>query len=242
MEAEVGLEMKSSRQALEKHLAVPPGYDAFFSFPQTKGGYSGVGVYAKRASAIPLRAEEGLSGRLQSGLKPPLSIAERVSPDYPHADDIDLMPEEDGSVPLDLIELDREGRALVLDFGLFVLINLYCPNETSDARLPYKVNFHRLLSERVRRLTEIEGREVIVTGDINVCAAPIDHCDGELASVQGEDFYAHPARKWFHEWLAPKGPMVDVVRNCWPERKGMFTCMYTIHLGESLELDLFYFP
>lgn len=219
--------MKSSRQALEKHAAVPTGYDAFFSFPLTKGGYSGVGVYCKRSSAIPLKVEEGLSGRLQSGLKPPLSVDERVSPDYPQPDDIDLMQDEEGHVPLDLIELDKEGRALVLDFGLFVLINLYCPNETSDARLPYKVNFHRLLSERVRRLIEVEGREVIVTGDINVCAAPIDHCDGELASKQGEDFYAHPARKWFFEWLAPRGPMSDVVRNCWPERKGMFTCKFS---------------
>ena len=110
-----------------------------------------------------------------------------------------------------------------------MLINLYCPNETSEARLPYKMNFHRLLSERVRRLIELEGREVIVTGDINVCATPIDHCDGELASSQ-EDFWSHPARAWFRDWLAPCGPMIDVVRSCWPERKGMFTCQLSFEV------------
>ncbi|KAI5124227.1 hypothetical protein M0805_005077 [Coniferiporia weirii] len=216
-------EMKSSRQALDKSFALPESYDAFFSFPTIKGGYSGVAVFTKASSAVPLKAEEGLSGRLHSGLKPPLSQEERISTAYPLAHELKLVEDEAGRTHNDLLELDKEGRALILDFGLFVLINLYCPNETSDERLPYKMNFHLLLAERVRRLVEVDKREVIVTGDINICAAPIDHCDGELASNK-EDFWVHPARKWFHEWLAPLGPMVDVVRGCWPERKGMFTC------------------
>jgi len=29
---------------------------------------------------------------------------------------------------------------MVLDLGLFVLINVYCPNETNDERLPFKVS------------------------------------------------------------------------------------------------------
>ena len=70
-------------------------------------------------------------------------------------------------------------RAFVVDFGLFVLINLYCPNEGSDARAPYKLNFHYMLRERVNQLIG-EGREVVVTGDINVCAAPM--CSYSMAS------------------------------------------------------------
>lgn len=217
--------MKSSRQALEKHVALPESYDAFFSFPTSKGGYSGVGVFTKTACVVPLKAEEGLSGRLQSVLKPPLSQDERITCSYPLAHEIELVEDETLNTHNDLAVLDKEGRALMLDFGVFVLINLYCPNETSDTRLPYKMNFHLLLAERVRRLVEIDKREVIVTGDMNICAAPVDHCDGELASNK-EDFWIHPARKWFHEWLDPVGPMVDVVRRCWPERKGMFTCKY----------------
>ncbi|EJD07362.1 DNase I-like protein [Fomitiporia mediterranea MF3/22] len=216
-------EVKSTRQTIDKSVALPESYDAFFSFPAIKGGYSGVSVCTKSSRVVPLKAEEGISGRLQSGLKPPLSAEERISQVIPDAHEMVLLEDEASKTHMDLIELDKEGRALMLDFGLFVLINVYCPNETSDARLPYKMNFHLLLQERVRLLTEVDKREVIVVGDINVCAAPIDHCDGELPSNK-EEFWVHPARKWFHEWLHPIGPMYDIVRNCWPERKGMYTC------------------
>lgn len=213
--------MKSSRSLLPRDVAIPEGYHSFFSFPVNKGGYSGVAVYTKSANVTPLKAEEGLSGTIQP--KPPLSQEERVSPAYPHAYDIDAFSDENGHVPSSFDELDTEGRALVLDFGLFVLINVYCPAETSDDRLPYKMNFHLLLEERVRKLIEEEHREVMVIGDINVAATPMDHPDGHLASVV-ETFYDHPPRAWLRRWLDPNGPMVDVIRTFWPNRKGLYTC------------------
>ena len=200
-------------------MAIPEKYTSFFSFPVSKGGYSGVAVYTKSSEAIPLKAEEGLSGRLQP--KPPLTVEERIS-SYPSVDDIGAFPDEDDNIPETFDALDAEGRGLVLDFGLFVLINVYCPNETSDARLSFKMNYHLMLQERVRRLIN-EGREVIVLGDMNICATPLDHCDGHLAS-HAEAFWDHPARAWFRSWLDPGGPMVDVVRAFWPDRKGMYTC------------------
>ncbi|KAJ3533027.1 hypothetical protein NM688_g7341 [Phlebia brevispora] len=213
--------MKSSRQSLPRDVAIPDRYTSFFSFPLVKGGYSGVAVYSKSSTAVPLKAEEGLSGKLQP--KPPLTLEERVSSSYPDVDDIDPFPDEEGNTPSTFDALDAEGRGLVVDFGLFVLINVYCPNETSDARLSFKMNYHLLLQERVRKLVEEEHREVIVLGDINICATPLDHCDGHLPS-NASTFFDHPARAWFHKWLAPNGPMVDVVRSFWPERKGLFTC------------------
>lgn len=213
-------EMKSSRAALSRDVAIPEKYASFFSFPISKGGYSGVAIYTKTSEVVPLKAEEGLSGKLQP--KPPLSVDERISSTYPSVDDITAYPDEDGNVPETFDELDSEGRGLVLDFGLFVLINVYCPNETSDARLSFKMNYHLLLAERVRQLID-EGREVIVVGDMNICATPLDHCDGHLDSVK-DVFWDHPARAWFRHWLDPQGPMVDVVRTFWPQRKGMFTC------------------
>ncbi|KAI0796106.1 Endonuclease/exonuclease/phosphatase [Abortiporus biennis] len=213
-------EMKSSRSALPKDVALPGHYDSFFSFPLAKGGYSGVAVYTDSHKVVPLKAEEGLSGKLQP--KPPLSSEERISPSYPSTVDMTLVPDEDGNTPVTFDSLDSEGRALVIDFGLFVLINLYCPNETSDARLPFKMNFHLLLQERVKKLME-GGREVIVLGDMNICATPMDHCDGHLPS-NAKTFYEHPAREWFHNWLEPNGPMVDIVRSFWPDRKGLYTC------------------
>ncbi|KAG2136066.1 Endonuclease/exonuclease/phosphatase [Suillus bovinus] len=213
-------EMKTSRSSLLRCVALPDDFEAFFSFPQNKGGYSGVAVYANSRTVTPLRAEEGLSGILQP--KPPLTSDERISRSYPCAHEIELMPDEHGSTPSDLAALDAEGRALIVDFGLFVLINVYCPNETSDARLPFKINFHVMLQDRVQKLMN-EGREVVVVGDINICASPLDHCDGHLASNTAS-FYDHPARAWFHRWSSPIGCMTDTVRTFWPDRKGMYTC------------------
>ncbi|KAG8220794.1 Endonuclease/exonuclease/phosphatase [Butyriboletus roseoflavus] len=217
------LEMKASRAGLDRNLAVPDPFHAFFSFPASKGGYSGVAVYTDTRTVTPLKAEEGLSGTIQP--KVPLTTDERISHSYPSAHEIELMPDDHHHTPSDLVALDAEGRALVLDFGLFVLINVYCPNETSDARLPFKMNYHLMLQERVNKLIN-EGREVIVVGDINICATPLDHCDGHLTS-NAATFHDHPARAWFHNWLTPNGCMADVVRSFWPGRKGMYTCWNT---------------
>lgn len=205
---------------IPRDVAIPDKYTSFFSFPTTKGGYSGVAVYTKSSTVVPLRAEEGLSGVLQP--QPPLSSEERISSTYPSLSDIDAYPDEDGNTPANFDQLDSEGRGLVVDLGLFVLINVYCPNETSEARSSFKMNYHLLLQERVRKFIT-EGREVIVLGDINVCATPLDHCDGHLPS-NANTFWEHSARAWFHQWLHPLGPMVDVVRTFWPDRKGFFTC------------------
>lgn len=213
--------MKSSRAALTRDVAVPGPYHSFFSFPVSKGGYSGVAVYVDSRKVIPLKAEEGLSANIQ--WKPPLSGEERISRSYPSPREIDLYADEAGDVPSSFDALDGEGRCLVIDFGLFVLINVYCPNETSDARLSFKMNYHLMLQERVRILVEEEHREVIVLGDMNICATPLDHCDGHLPSNQAT-FYDHPARAWFKNWLGPDGPMLDIVREFHPTRKGLYTC------------------
>lgn len=108
---------------------------------------------------------------------------------------------------------------------MFVLFNLYCPNEGSESRRPYKMNFLRVVEARVRRLVAA-GREVIVAGDLNVVSTPMDSLEGGIVST-AEVHYAHPARQWFRDWIAPVGPMIDVVRESWPEREGMFTCWNT---------------
>ncbi|KAG8769008.1 Class II abasic (AP) endonuclease [Ceratobasidium sp. 428] len=218
-------EMKVSRQLLTPSFGVPEGYDAVMSFPKNKGGYSGVAVYTNFAKTVALKAEEGLTGGLQTTSRVTLDTAQRISSVYPTADTLELMPDALDDVPNDLSDLDSEGRAVVVDFGLFVLINVYCPNETSDERLPFKFNFHKMLEERVKILLR-EGREVIVLGDMNVVAAPIDHCDGSLESKKNE-FWKPPVRAWYRQWLHPEGPMVDTIRNVWPGREDMFTCWNT---------------
>ncbi|KAJ7483602.1 Endonuclease/exonuclease/phosphatase [Mycena latifolia] len=229
-------EMKSSRQNLPKAVGIPPSYHSFFSFPLQKNGYSGVAVYARTDAALPRKAEEGLTGLLQP--KPPLSAVERVSCRDAYPDEI--MANE--SSELDFRDLDSEGRALVVDFGLFVLINVYCPNDGTETeeRMQYKTDFHRVLEARVKGLVEVEKREVIILGDLNACAAVVDHCEGNLMvargqaeGMAGEDgFWARDVRRWLRDWLISdegdsKGCLVDVVRRFWPDRKGMYTCWNT---------------
>jgi AP endonuclease 2 len=220
------LETRTTRTGLDYDWAVPGGFDAFFSFPIAKGGYSGVAVYTRHKTATPIKAEEGLTGALEPRI--PLKSEERVSSKYPSAVEMNLVPCENGNTPSELTYLDAEGRALVLDFGLFVLINVYCPRLTSEARIPFKMNFLYLLEERVRILIQ-EGRDVVVVGDINICLSPLDHADGHLASNTSTWFDNRPDRDWLRKWLNDdNGPMCDVVRKFWPERKGMFTCQFGI--------------
>ncbi|KAF8493159.1 hypothetical protein F5888DRAFT_1891406 [Russula emetica] len=159
-----------------------------------------------------------INARSTPGLQPkiPLSPSERISMPYPLEHELDLVvPNADEQTPNDLLTLDLEGRALVLDFGLFVLINLYCQNEGSDARF----------SSACGGLIAA-GREVVVIGDLNMCAAPIDHCDEHLPS-NASTFWEHTARAWIRDWLEPRGPLIDVLRRFWPDRKGMSTCWNT---------------
>jgi AP endonuclease-2 len=118
-----------------------------------------------------------------------------------------------------------------VSFSFFVLFNLYCPNETNDSRLPYKMNYLHTLSARVSALVA-QGRNVIVLGDINVCAEPIDNGEGGIQRM-AEEHFAHPARQWLEQWK--KDGMHDVTRERWPERKGMFTCELQRRNAESGE-------
>ncbi|KAK6977709.1 DNA-lyase 2 [Favolaschia claudopus] len=229
-------EMKSSRANLPKAVGIPPSYHSFFSFPTKKSGYSGVAVYSKIDVAVPCKADEGLTGRLQP--KPPLSSSERVSVPEAYPDEVLA----DDGANFDFASLDSEGRALVVDFGLFVLVNVYCPNDGTETeeRLQYKMDFHWMLEARVKGLIEVEKRQVIVVGDLNACAAVIDHAEGDLMvtrgqaeGMQGEDgFWERDVRRWLRSWLVSDEPgstgrLVDVVRRFWPERKGMYTCWNT---------------
>lgn len=224
--------MKTSRKLFTQSTATPPSFDAFISLPLKKTGYSGVATYTRSSTAVPLKAEEGLTGLLQP--KPPLSPGERISSPstYPPS----LLEDASDADELDFPDLDSEGRAILLDFGLFVLINTYCPNDGgTPEREAYKMAYHKLLSARVQGLIALEKREVIVVGDLNACAAVIDHCEGDLIVAkghaegqEGEDgFWGKGYRRWLRDWVGEGGPMVDVVRKFWPDRKGMYTCWNT---------------
>ena len=230
--------MKSSRVALPKAVALPPSYDAFFSFHVHKTGYCGVATYTKRAFSVPLKAEEGLTSLIQP--KPPISLQDRISASYPSEMGVLDTQEHEDTPELDLKTLDSEGRAVTIDLGLFVLINLYVPNHSgTPEREAFKMAYHRLLAKRVDILLR-EGREVIVVGDLNAVAAVEDHVEGPgmMRKEQerldaglgpsGESFWDSPWRRWMRDWIIrednPHGKLVDIVRKKWPDRKDMYTC------------------
>jgi len=64
------------------------------------------------------------------------------------AADAALLQEDLGLSPASLADLDREGRALVTDHGVFLLVNIYGPALTSEEkleeRLAFKLNFYKV--------------------------------------------------------------------------------------------------
>ncbi|CED82364.1 Apurinic/apyrimidinic endonuclease and related enzymes [Phaffia rhodozyma] len=235
-------ELKIPRSNLTKAQACPPGYDAFLSFPHSGKGYSGVGVYTSQSVVVPHKASEGITGLSISPKDPSSSVPTSSPSSLPLPADDHVLPYPDvSSIPLfkteptperpnpppeqPLWKLDVEGRSLTLDLGMFILINVYCPNETNEDRLPFKLNFLTVLEARVKELVK-NGREVMVVGDMNVVHRPSDHGEGTLASKQN-GFWDHPARQWFDQFLEPKGIMTDIVRSAFPEREKMFTCWNT---------------
>jgi AP endonuclease-2 len=100
-------------------MACPGPYDAFWTFPRSKTGYSGVCTYVDSRLCVPLKAEEGITGLLLgdsgSTMKPPWKEEERIG-HYPDIESMDWTDEVDGTA-CDPKRLDMEGRAVVCDFG-----------------------------------------------------------------------------------------------------------------------------
>ncbi|MFA6512012.1 MAG: exodeoxyribonuclease III [Patescibacteria group bacterium] len=69
--------------------------------------------------------------------------------------------------------LSREGRVQELDFGAFVLLNIYYPNGGSgQPRLDYKLKFYdQFLNYAVKLM---KTRKVVVCGDVNTAHQEID--------------------------------------------------------------------
>ncbi|KAF9353838.1 Class II abasic (AP) endonuclease [Mortierella sp. NVP85] len=234
-------ETKITRAKLETDIALVPGYDSYWSFHRTKSGYSGVVIYIKDHIKI-VAAEEGISGVLSgnNSIQSRSSSSRSSTPGASSSSRTDSnrkpvggypSPREGGDEAAALTryqELDSEGRGIMLDFGFFVLFNLYCPNETDETRLPFKMDYYHLLEARVRELIK-EGREVIVVGDMNVIPTELDHCDPAKWKKDAgeEDFTNTLPRRWFNGFLAPVGPLTDLYRVFHKDEPGAFTCWNT---------------
>ncbi|KAK1226140.1 Class II abasic (AP) endonuclease [Marasmius sp. AFHP31] len=165
----------------------------------TRLGYSKVATCTRSSTVVPVKAEEGLSLASCSNaqVKPPLELSERVPrpESYPDSrvvvvddgeDEFVNKNERNGATFVTArIEVSKRGRSfLTPDFGIFVLINVYCPNDGLEERSPFKMNFHYVLEDRLRAVMR-ERREVVSVGDLNTWVALIDHCEGNFIIKRG---------------------------------------------------------
>ncbi|KAJ3341820.1 DNA-(apurinic or apyrimidinic site) lyase 2 [Gonapodya sp. JEL0774] len=203
-------EMKVTWEKLDSDIALIPGYDAFFSVSRGKSGYSGVATYVcTDRIPTPLDAEEGFTGLLAR----PGTLS-RIG----CYGDLELEFDRD-----ELVHLDSEGRCLITDHG--------DPSDNDSGREEFKIKFHRGIELRARALIDA-GRQVIVLGDVNITYMPIDHYNPMCSYFQGpieEDSY----RFWLHNFLTPRGPVVDLFRHFHPDAQGAYTCWNTKKDGRS---------
>ncbi|MDQ1262002.1 MAG: exodeoxyribonuclease [Euryarchaeota archaeon] len=69
---------------------------------------------------------------------------------------------------------EDEHRAIVADYGQFLLFNVYFPNgKASPERLAYKLKFYDVFLEHISQL-KAEGRRIVVCGDVNTAHKEID--------------------------------------------------------------------
>ncbi|XP_050292383.1 DNA-(apurinic or apyrimidinic site) endonuclease 2 isoform X4 [Quercus robur] len=208
-------ETKLRRQELTADLAMADGYESYYSCTRTvdKGrtGYAGVATFCRVKSAfsshevaLPIAAEEGFTGLLENSLNGKGEAHEGLG---------DFTKD-------DLLKVDNEGRCVVTDHGHFVLFNLYGPRaECDDAqRIQFKLTFYKILQKRWESLL-LQGRRIIVVGDLNIAPTALDRCDA------GPDFEKNEFRRWFRSILVEcRGPFNDVFRTKHPDRKEAFTC------------------
>ncbi|CAG8441097.1 3475_t:CDS:2 [Cetraspora pellucida] len=231
-------EVKLTLDRLDSSIAIIPGYDAYFSFAKGKPAYSGVVTYVKTNLITPVAAEEGITGIINqppADMKSPFDNNQSLSDTRICSEISDLTTNE-------LLDLDSEGRCVILDFKMFILFNLYCPHESSVERLPFKMNFYKILQARVEALLRA-GRQVIILGDMNVTHKEIDHCDPQrsVREYELESFDDHPARKWFDGFVTPNGPMglVKWFKSCSVEQQimGSDHCPVVGELYDEIEED-----
>ncbi|XP_068343558.1 DNA-(apurinic or apyrimidinic site) endonuclease 2 [Pyrus communis] len=208
-------ETKLRRQELTADLVMAEGYESFFSCTRTsergRTGYSGVATFCRVNSAfmsdevaLPVVAEEGFTGVLDSGKGEMNAVAEGLE---------EFSRDE-------LLKVDGEGRCVITDHGHFVLFNLYGPRAGGDdtERIEFKFKFFKILEKRWEFLLR-QGRRLFVVGDLNIAPTSLDRCDAQ------PDFENNQFRRWFRSILLENGgSFFDVFRAKNPDRREAYTC------------------
>jgi AP endonuclease-2 len=193
-----------------------------------------VGVYTRQSVCAPIRAEEGLLGVLcpPGSPVPYCQLPKGASiGGYPTALQV-------ASLGVDPAALDAEGRCLVVEFPAFVLFGVYSPANSNGLRDDFRSGFLLALDTRIRNLTKM-GKNVILTGDLNVSRDLIDTAKAEdnmrSEGMTHDQYLSTPNRRVFNQLLlngqvpgerdeGREEPMLyDLCREFHPDREGMYT-------------------
>ncbi|UQC89206.1 DNA lyase [Colletotrichum lupini] len=230
-------ETKIQRKDLKDDMVLVPGWDVFFSLPKYKKGYSGVAIYTRNATCCPIRAEEGITGVL------PVPNSTTSFRDLPEDQQIGGYPRASQlSSEVDEATLDSEGRCVILEFPAFVLIGTYSPATRDSSRDDFRLGYLGALDARVRNLVAA-GKQVILTGDLNVIREEMDTCNlRETLRKEGmtvEEWMQGPSRRFINQLVVggqvvgerdegkEKPVLHDLTRIFHPTRQSMFTCWDT---------------
>ncbi|KAK5998931.1 DNA-(apurinic or apyrimidinic site) endonuclease 2 [Cladobotryum mycophilum] len=230
-------ETKIQRKDLSDDMVLVPGWDVYFSLPRHKKGYSGVAIYTKNATCAPIRAEEGVTGTLC----PPKSTTQFRN--LPKDQQIGGYPRPGQlSGNIDELLLDSEGRCVILEFPGFVLLGVYSPANRDESRVEFRMEFLEALDIRIRNLIA-EGKQVFLTGDLNVTRSEIDSTNiAENIRKEGltmDEWKNMPSRRLFNHLVfggevqgdrdeGREQPVLwDLCRLFHPNREGMNTCWDT---------------
>jgi AP endonuclease-2 len=126
----------------------------------------------------------------------------------------------------------------VLEFPAFVLFGVYSPANSNGLRDGFRIGFLTALDTRIRNLTKM-GKNVILTGDLNVSRDTIDTARAEenmlSEGMTHDEYLSTPNRRIFNQLLLNgKVPgqrdegreqpvLYDLCREFHPDREGMFT-------------------
>lgn len=105
----------------------------------------------------------------------------------------------DQSIGLGHAEYDQEGRVVVTDHQRFLLYNIYFPNGGSGPeRHEFKQRFLEDLLVHLRKVLA-GGRELVVVGDYNIAAEPIDVYDP--SALAEESGFLAQEREWMKRFF-----------------------------------------
>jgi len=122
-------------------------------------------------------------------------------------------------IGLGVPDYDQEGRTIIADYGVFVLLAAYIPNGGRDhSRVPFKMAFKADFLSACNHF-RAQGRPVVFCGDINTAHREIDIARPK--SNQNSTGFLPVERAWIDRVL--EEGYVDTFRALHPDEEGAYT-------------------